>query len=179
MGAGASLPDPGEGSSQCYHSKVRVRPALFLAALLGGAGGPARRGVAASGTWTVKRTPPDWGVKRTGSDAVVAEALGLLGRQPDLPGLAARLARLAGKQAIGEALESLRRAAERAPQRYEAQEAYAQLLAAAGRPADAASAFAMAMALRPEAVAPAAGRARALAAAGRNEEALGAYDDAF
>jgi tetratricopeptide (TPR) repeat protein len=121
----------------------------------------------------------DWAVKRHGSEGLVEQALRTLQAIPDQPGLAARIVRMSSKAALASALQALAKAAERAPQRYEAQEAHAQLLLAAGRHDEAATVFEAAMRLRPEAAAPAAGRARALAAAGQYPQAVVAYDEAL
>jgi tetratricopeptide (TPR) repeat protein/HEAT repeat protein len=143
-----------------------VRAAFILAALFLGAGvaAPARG---------------DWEVKRRGGEALLAQALRTLQAVPDQPGLAARISRMASRAELASALQSLARAAERAPPRYEPREAYAQLLLAAGRHEEAAESFAQAMALRPEAAAPAVGRARALVAAGKLSDALAAYEEAL
>ncbi len=121
----------------------------------------------------------DWQVKRRGSDALMTHGLATLEANPDQPALAARIVRLAGKAELAAALDGLKRAADRAPKKYEPRQAFAQLLLAAGRAGEAAEAFAMAAKLRPGSGAAAGGLARALALAGRRDEAFAAYDEAL
>ncbi len=120
----------------------------------------------------------DWQVHRDGSSqALVAGAEQALEERPDDAALARRLVQLAGHRGAAAVRDRLRMRAVGATS-YAPYAAYAQLLLALGDGPAAATAFAEALRLSPEAPGVLAGRARALQAAG-SSEAIGAYDEAI
>jgi tetratricopeptide (TPR) repeat protein/HEAT repeat protein len=120
----------------------------------------------------------DWEVRRGGTEALVNQAARALGEQPDDDALARRLVKLAGKRDSDRLRAEFRARADGTPARYNAVEAYAQLLLALHAGDEAAVQFDRALALRPGDAAPLAGKARALVQAGKRPEAITAYDAA-
>ena len=120
----------------------------------------------------------DWQVKRDTARALREQAMRALLARPDDPRLAARALAGASPTERDRILERAQKNAGEEPGAYAAVLAYAQLLSAGGRPADAAAAFARAAGLRPSAAAPQVGRAQALEKQGQLAEALPVYASA-
>jgi tetratricopeptide (TPR) repeat protein len=117
----------------------------------------------------------DWQVKRDSGRALREQALRALLSRPEDPALAARALRGAGQAEAERTLQRAATAAGEPDAAYSRVLAHAQLLVAAGRPAEAATEFARAIALRPSAAAAQTGRAHALEKQGHVTEALAAY----